>query len=118
MPAEDIRHPEKAAHCLQKEVGQNIKDKKTDKRVRDRDPSRGGSLKKRRSFQVRGKGIFMNLGCIDSLLGSSLESFDPLNFVSGNCTHWESGFTFSALKCCCQMYLLSKGSCPYQLTHA
>lgn len=25
----------------------------------------------------------MNLGCIDSLLGSSLESFVPLNFVSG-----------------------------------
>ena len=29
----------KAAHSLQKEVGQNIKDKKRDKRVRDRDPS-------------------------------------------------------------------------------
>lgn len=39
--------------------------------------------KRRRSFQVRGKGIFMNLGCIDSLLGSSSESFVPLNFVSG-----------------------------------
>lgn len=25
----------------------------------------------------------MNLGCIDSLLGSSFESFVPLNFVSG-----------------------------------
>ena len=35
--------PRKAAHCLQKEVGQNIKDKKRDKRVRDRDPSWGGS---------------------------------------------------------------------------
>ena len=32
---EDIR-PRKAAHSLQKEVGQNIKDKKRDKRVRDR----------------------------------------------------------------------------------
>ena len=34
--------PRKAALCLQKEVGQNIKDKKRDKRVRDRDPSQGG----------------------------------------------------------------------------
>ena len=29
--------PRKAAHCLQKEVGQNIKDKKRDKRTRDSD---------------------------------------------------------------------------------
>ena len=33
--------PRKAAHCLQKEVGQNIEDKKRDKRVRDRDPRKG-----------------------------------------------------------------------------
>ena len=33
----------KAAHSLRKEVGQNIKDKKKEKRVRDRDPSWGGS---------------------------------------------------------------------------
>ena len=38
--------PRKAAHCLQKEVGQNIKDKKRDKRGRDKDPSQGGSLKR------------------------------------------------------------------------
>ena len=35
--------PRKAAHCLLKEVGQNIKHKKRDKRVRDGDPSQGGS---------------------------------------------------------------------------
>ena len=35
--------PRKAAHSLQKEVRQNIKDKKRDKRVRDGDPSWGGS---------------------------------------------------------------------------
>ena len=35
---EDIR-PRKAAHSLQKEVGQNIKDKKRDKRLRGRDLS-------------------------------------------------------------------------------
>ena len=39
--------PRKAAHCLQKEVGKNIKDKKRDKRGRDGAPSREGSLKKR-----------------------------------------------------------------------
>ena len=39
---EDIR-PRKAAHSLQKEVGQNIKDKKRYKGVRDRDPFWGGS---------------------------------------------------------------------------
>ena len=44
----------KADHCLQKEVGQNIKDKKRDKRGRDVDPSREGSLKKERSFQTPG----------------------------------------------------------------
>ena len=36
--------PRKAAHCLRKEVGQNIKDKKIDKRARDRDPSEKGIL--------------------------------------------------------------------------
>ena len=37
----------KAAHCLRKEVGKNIKDKKRDKRGRDGAPSQEGSLKKR-----------------------------------------------------------------------
>ena len=45
--------PRKAAHCLRKEVGQNIKDKKRDKRARDGDPSREGSLN-RGSFQSPG----------------------------------------------------------------
>ena len=45
--------PRKAAHCLRKEVGQNIKDKKRDKRARDRDPSGEGSLN-RASFQTPG----------------------------------------------------------------
>ena len=45
--------PRKAAHCLQKEVGQNIKDKKRDKRAKDGDPSREGSLN-RGSFQTPG----------------------------------------------------------------
>ena len=39
--------PRKAAHCLSKEVGKNIKDKKTDERGRDRAPSQERSLKKR-----------------------------------------------------------------------
>ena len=46
--------PRKAAHCPQKEVGKNIKDKKRDKRGRDGAPSREGSLKKERSFQTPG----------------------------------------------------------------
>ena len=45
--------PKKAAHCLRKEVGQNIKDKKRDKRVRDGDPSWEESLN-RGSFQTPG----------------------------------------------------------------
>jgi len=45
MLVEDTRHPERA-NCLQKEVGQNIKDKKRDKRVRDGDPSWRGKLKR------------------------------------------------------------------------
>ena len=35
--------PRKAAHSLRKEVGQNIKDKKRDKRVRGGDPFQEGS---------------------------------------------------------------------------
>ena len=35
--------PRKAANSLRKDVGHNKKDKKTGKRVRDRDPSQGGS---------------------------------------------------------------------------
>ena len=45
--------PRKAAHCLWREVGQNIKDKKGDKRARDGDPSQEGSLN-RGSFQSPG----------------------------------------------------------------
>ena len=45
--------PRKAAHHLWKEVGQNIKDKKRDKRARDGDPSREGSLN-RGNFQTLG----------------------------------------------------------------
>ena len=46
--------PRKAAYCLQKDVGKNIKDKKRDKRGRDEDPSWEGSLKRERSFQTPG----------------------------------------------------------------
>ena len=46
--------PRKAAHCLQKKVRKNIKDKKRHKRGRDRGPSWEGSLKKERSFQTPG----------------------------------------------------------------
>ena len=45
--------PRKATHCLWREVGQNIKDKKGDKRARDRDKSREVSLN-RGSFQSPG----------------------------------------------------------------
>ena len=45
--------PRKATHCLRREVGQNIKDKKGDKRARDGDPSREGSLN-RGSFPSAG----------------------------------------------------------------
>ena len=45
--------PRKATHCLREEVGQNIKDKKRDKRAKDRDPSREGSLNSA-SFQTPG----------------------------------------------------------------
>ena len=39
--------PRKAAHCLRKEVGKNIKDKKRDKRGRDGIQMGKGVLKKR-----------------------------------------------------------------------
>ena len=43
MLAEDTGHPEREPILYGKEVGQNIKDKRRDKRVRDRDPSWGQS---------------------------------------------------------------------------
>ena len=46
MLAEDMRRPERQPIVFEKEVGQNIKDKKTDKRGRDEDPSWEGSLKR------------------------------------------------------------------------
>ena len=49
--------PRKAAQCLQKKVGKNIKDKKRDKRGREGDPSQEGSLKKERSFQTPGDNL-------------------------------------------------------------
>ena len=45
--------PRNAAHCLWKEVGQNIKDKKRDKIVMDGDPSWERVIK-RRNFQTTG----------------------------------------------------------------
>ena len=53
MASSGYQVPRKAAHCLQRKVGQNIKDKKGDKRARDGDPSREGSLN-RGSFQSPG----------------------------------------------------------------
>jgi len=44
MLAEDIRHPERQPIVFERI--KNIKDKKRDKRVRDGDPSREGSLKR------------------------------------------------------------------------
>ena len=45
--------PRKAAHCLWKDVGRNIKDKKRDKRAKDGDLPREESLN-RGSFQIPG----------------------------------------------------------------
>ena len=53
MASRGHQGPRKAAHCLRREVGQNIKDKKGDKRARDGDPSQKGSLN-RGSFQSPG----------------------------------------------------------------
>ena len=69
--------PRKAVHCLQKEVGKNIKDKKRDKRGRDGAPSQDGSLKKDRSFQKSGK----------TLTAKSVES---LGTIEGNITRKKS----------------------------
>ena len=53
--------PRKAAHHLRKEVGQNIKDNKRDKRARDGDPSQEGSCN-RRSFQTPGNPLTCESG--------------------------------------------------------
>ena len=65
--------PRKAAHCLQEEVGQNIKDKKRDERGRDGDPFGEGSLKRERNFQTPG----------NTLIGKSVVS---LGTSEGNIT--------------------------------
>ena len=46
--------PRKVAHCLRKDVGKNITDKKRDNGGRDGAPSWEGSLKKEKSFQTPG----------------------------------------------------------------
>ena len=45
--------PRKASHCLQNQVGKNIKDEKGDKGGREGAPSWEGNLKKR-GFQIPG----------------------------------------------------------------
>ena len=45
--------PRKETHCLWKEVGKNIKDKKRDKRGRDGAPSREGVLKREKFPNTR-----------------------------------------------------------------
>ena len=47
MPVEDIRHPEKSSHCLQKEIGKYRKDKKRDKEGGTEVHPGKGVLKKR-----------------------------------------------------------------------
>ena len=69
--------PRKAARCLRKDIGQNIKDKKRDKRGRDGDSSREGSLEKERSFQTPG----------NTLTGGSVVS---LGISEGNITGREN----------------------------
>ena len=63
MLAEDMRCPERQPIVFEKEAGQNIKDKKTDKRGRDEDPSREGSLKREVSKHQ------------ETLIGGSVGSF-------------------------------------------
>ena len=53
----------KAAHSLQKKVGQNIKDKKRDKRVRDGDHPGKGVLKEEKFPNTRKHSIG---GCVGS----------------------------------------------------
>ena len=65
--------PRKAAHCLRKDVGKNIKDKKRAKRSRYGDPSWEESFTKERSFQTPG----------NTLTGGSVES---LGTSEGNIT--------------------------------
>ena len=65
--------PRKVAHCLRKEVGKNIKDKKRDKRGRDGAPSWEGSLKKEKSFQTPGNTL-------------TAESVESLGTTEGNIT--------------------------------
>ena len=60
-----MQAPRKVAHCLQKEVGKNIKDKKRDKRDRDGALSQERSLTKERCFQTPGNTL--TVGSVASL---------------------------------------------------
>ena len=71
--------PKKAAHFLQKEVGQNIKDKKRDKRGRDGDPSQEGSLKKEISFQTPGNTLWRVYGEAWNLRGQNNREEKQIN---------------------------------------
>ena len=54
--------PRKAAHCLRKEVGQNIKDKQSDKRFRDGDHHGKGDLKDEKFPNTRKPLALVGLG--------------------------------------------------------
>ena len=56
MASRGHQAPRKATHCLRREVGQNIKDTKGDKRARNGDPSWERSLN-RGSFQSPGNSL-------------------------------------------------------------
>ena len=58
--------PRKAAHCLKKEVGQNIKDKKRDKELgTETHPGKGVVIeevsKHQETLSLAGLGMFLNL---------------------------------------------------------
>ena len=90
MPAEEHQAPRKAAHCLQKEVGKNIKDKKTDKRGRDGAPSWEESLKKEKSVQIPGNTLtaesVANLGTTEgNITGRKNKQLKPIDSIpNGN----------------------------------
>ena len=81
------------AHCIQKEVGQNIKDKKRVKRVRDGDPSWGGGSGKRRNFQTQGNtsGSVASFGISEgNITGRKKNKIKPTDDTPNRNSQWRS----------------------------
>ena len=84
--------PRKAAHSLQKEVGQNIQDKKRDNRIRDRDPSCGGSREggevSKHQETLSPVGLWGSFGILEGNITGRKKIIEPTDYTPNCNSQW------------------------------